>query len=101
MGVTIDKIYYHKYRASTQRRVDGVRMTAIAAFARSSTRRRDDAIAAVVARSQGEPRGVTSPYGAEERPQERVAVNVDQHRRPRLLQAGHVARAVVDDALLR
>ena len=40
-------------------------------------------------------------HGVEERPQERVAVDVDQHRRPRLFHISHVARAVVDDALLR
>ena len=39
--------------------------------------------------------------GAKEQPQERVAVDVDQHRRPRLFHISHVARAVVDDALLR
>ena len=40
-------------------------------------------------------------HGVEERPQKRVAVDVHEHRRPRLLKTGHVARAVVDDALLR
>ena len=40
-------------------------------------------------------------YGAKKGPQERVAVDVDQHRRPRLFHISHVARAVVDDALLR
>ena len=40
-------------------------------------------------------------HGVEERPQERVAVDVDEHRRPRLYHISHVARAVVDDALLR
>ena len=63
---------YHKYRASTALGHD-----AIAAVARSHA------------------------YGVEERPQERVAVDVHEHRRPRLLETGHVARAVVDDALLR
>jgi hypothetical protein len=42
-----------------------------------------------------------SNNGVEERPQERVPVDVHEHRRPRLLETGHVARAVVDDALLR
>ena len=56
MGVTIDKIYLPQIP-----RVDGVGHDAIAAVARSHA------------------------YGVEERPQKRVAVDVHEHRRPRLL----------------